>query len=253
MMFSRPKDEWSTFDHDENSFDLHEAAMRNNLRRVKALIEANKGENKDDWQHPGCWGAGHTPLFEAAHAGSIEVVKYLVEIAQCTIDKVNDDSIGQPGCTALHGAAMNGHTEIVRYLLEQGADKDKRNGSGWPPLHIAVQARNVDVVKVLMVHGADLDLQLTGVPLTAIQFARHTGDNDDIIQAIIDEPIRRRDDAPSNKRSVEQEENSDEEEQINKQSRINLAEGTDIAAVEEETKVASADEDSEPSSDEEED
>ena len=42
MMFSRPKDEWSTIGHDENSFDLHEAAMRNNLRRVKALIEANK-------------------------------------------------------------------------------------------------------------------------------------------------------------------------------------------------------------------
>jgi hypothetical protein len=41
------------------------------------------------------------------------------------------------GSTALHGAALRGADSIVRYLVENGAKVDARNGLGWTPLMIA--------------------------------------------------------------------------------------------------------------------
>ena len=89
--------------------------------------------------------------------------------------------------------------------------------------------------------------------------------NEEIKQAIRDEPRRRMDEAPG-KRATEQDrhpntsatasaqedEEEAKEEQSNKRPRLN-DEGAVVAEEEEETKVAEEDEDSEPSSDEDDD
>ena len=43
-------------------------------------------------------------------------------------------------------AAQNGHLEVVRLLLEAGADKDAPDANGWTALHIAAENGHLEVV-----------------------------------------------------------------------------------------------------------
>jgi ankyrin repeat protein len=70
---------------------------------------------------------------------------------------------GEP--CALHVAAEWGHADVVRELLERGADPDGRNGSygGWSPLHCAIHrghgpARYGEIITLLMARGAQVDI-----------------------------------------------------------------------------------------------
>lgn len=64
----------------------------------------------------------------------------------------------------MHWAAISGHTEIVKFLLEKGANIQAETGSKMNALHGAVEGGRIDTVKVLMefVQGKDeLKLALT--------------------------------------------------------------------------------------------
>ena len=47
--------------------------------------------------------------------------------------------------------------DVVRVLVEQGADIDKAKNDGATPLFIASQNGHVDVVRVLVEQGADIN------------------------------------------------------------------------------------------------
>ena len=59
------------------------------------------------------------------------------------------------GATAVLGASQNGHLEIVRLLLESGADKDLTKNDGATALTIASQNGHLEVVRLLLESGAD--------------------------------------------------------------------------------------------------
>ena len=59
--------------------------------------------------------------------------------------------------TALHAAASRGDQEIVRILLEAGADPNARQEGGFVPLHSAAQNGNLPVAELLLRHGAKAD------------------------------------------------------------------------------------------------
>ncbi|MGO9840012.1 MAG: ankyrin repeat domain-containing protein [Candidatus Acidiferrales bacterium] len=50
----------------------------------------------------------------------------------------------------------SGHTEIVKWLLETGADANYRYGPGYSPLLTAAANGHLEIVKLLLAHGADL-------------------------------------------------------------------------------------------------
>ena len=67
----------------------------------------------------------------AAMRGHFNVVKYIVDNVE---DKNPSDSIGD---TPLHRAAMGGHLAIVKYIMDNIEDKSPKDQEGNTPLHYA--------------------------------------------------------------------------------------------------------------------
>ena len=63
--------------------------------------------------------------------------------------------------TPLHAASHFGRADIVRWLLNNGADANSRTntGSSWTPLHIAVHSMEVEPIPILLEHNADINSQ----------------------------------------------------------------------------------------------
>ncbi|KAN0092689.1 Ankyrin repeat-containing domain protein [Tylopilus felleus] len=74
------------------------------------------------------------------------------------------------GRTPLHWAASAGATEVVRYLIDQGADVTKVDGGGWAALHIAVSAGHQEVVQELIGAAADVN-QKNDKGITSLHYA----------------------------------------------------------------------------------
>jgi ankyrin repeat protein len=101
------------------------------------------------------------------------------------MDKEKADTYCQ---TPLYRAAFKGHLEVVRYLVEQGADKEKADNYSRTPLHIAAGQGHADVVVCLLSHGAKLNVRDTTGRLPVDVAA-----TEEIKQIIRDEEQRRRD------------------------------------------------------------
>ncbi|MHC4439521.1 MAG: ankyrin repeat domain-containing protein, partial [Planctomycetota bacterium] len=71
---------------------------------------------------------GSTPLLVAATFGQVEVVKFLIEKG------ANVNATSNDGSTALHGAAFFCHPGIVKLLLDKGAEVNAKNIRGETPL-----------------------------------------------------------------------------------------------------------------------
>ena len=56
-------------------------------------------------------------------------------------------------------AARNGHTQVVRMLIEKGADPNIQDIIGWTALMKAAHKGNVEIAQILINNGADLNLK----------------------------------------------------------------------------------------------
>ena len=68
------------------------------------------------------------------------------------------------GFVALHVASYFGHSNVVRLLLDNGADVDKiaMNGSELTALQSAVACMHTDVVRVLLDYNTNVNLRMLG-------------------------------------------------------------------------------------------
>lgn len=97
---------------------------------------------------------GHTALMFAAFNGHSEIVLYLLD-AGAEIDRV--DYLGR---TALLYGSTGPFPETVRILLDRGADPNKVDGDEhFSPLMHAAAEGHLEVVKVLLEYGADRSLR----------------------------------------------------------------------------------------------
>ncbi|ENH68893.1 Ankyrin-1 [Fusarium oxysporum f. sp. cubense race 1] len=81
--------------------------------------------------------------------GNIEVVKMLLEKG------ADAAAANEYGRTPLHEASENSHLEIAKMLLEKGEDAGTANKYGWTPLHEASKNGHLEIAKMLLEKGAD--------------------------------------------------------------------------------------------------
>ena len=92
-----------------------------------------------------------TPLIDATMFGKTEIVKILID-AGAEIDLVDNS-----GSTALHESAIMGELAIAKILIEAGAAIDKKNQYNATPLHAATTKGHIDVSEYLIKKGADVN------------------------------------------------------------------------------------------------
>jgi ankyrin repeat protein len=89
-----------------------------------------------------------SPLVAAAGRGHLEVVRYL-------LDEGADINLRYfDGYTAVEWACVSGRSEAAALLLARGADTSPR-ADGWIPLMWASTRGHTDVVELLLAHGCD--------------------------------------------------------------------------------------------------
>jgi len=111
---------------------------------------------------------------------ALEAVRLQVEWG-ADVNAVNED-----GLTALHGAALNGANEIVRYLVEHGATMDMWDNYQQTPLSIALGMRlpwipyGDELGEIIQPDTAALLLELGATSVDAPDYFNPPGDDSDI-------------------------------------------------------------------------
>ncbi len=119
-------------------------------------------------------------LFDAAHDGELLLVKQAL-----TGDGLAVDAVDAEKRTALMLASFNGHTDVVTYLLERGADVKAVDASRRTALMFASSGPFTETVKVLLKGGADPNATDSFETWTALMFAASEG-HKDVCQALLD-------------------------------------------------------------------
>ncbi|GAA5821257.1 hypothetical protein JCM3770_007386 [Rhodotorula araucariae] len=95
---------------------------------------------------------GLAPLHYAAQRGHTEVVKWLIEEAGAMPEL--EDGEGE---TPLHKAAHRGHLDVCRFLISRDVDVDAADSDGWTALHNAASRGWLDVARLLLDAGSAVD------------------------------------------------------------------------------------------------
>jgi ankyrin repeat protein len=128
---------------------------------------------------------GDAPLVMAAYEGHTEILRLLLEAGA-------DITAVDPGmkATALHAAAYAGRTDAARLLIDHGIDIDKQGPrNGYTALHDAIWQNNIETARVLVEAGANLNLE-SHRGETPLQFARSSRRKE--ITALIEQKLATR-------------------------------------------------------------
>ena len=119
------------------------ASEKGKLPMVKMLVEAGASVCARDHM-------GRTCFWMAAAFGHTETARYLVRLKGVDVDAEADD-----GLTAVLAAAQENHPDVMKVLIDAGADIEARdNSDGRTPLHVVSQRGHIRAVEVLIRAGA---------------------------------------------------------------------------------------------------
>lgn len=142
---------------------LHYAACGGHETVVHVLLEAaaNVEEHNEN---------GHTPLMEAASAGHVGVASTLLEKGAGINTHSNEFKE-----SALTLACYKGHLDMVKFLLEAGADHEHKTDEMHTALMEACMDGHVDVARLLLNSGAQVNMPIDSFesPLTLAACGGH--------------------------------------------------------------------------------
>lgn len=140
--------------------DFFEAAEAGDVATLNDLLDRGMPVEATDIQ-------GYSVLMYAARAGQLESVRLLLERG-AKVDARN--ALGE---TALMLAAFNGHLATTKFLLRLGAAIDAGQGQ-WSALHYAANQNQVEVLRLLLERGADPNAQAVN-GITPLHMAAREG------------------------------------------------------------------------------
>lgn len=128
-----------------DELDVFEAAGFGDVDRLTELL------NDEPSLVTSYSGDGFTALHFAAFFGRYEAAALLIERG------AEVDALGRGWMTgtAMHSAASRLQSDVVRILLEAGANPKVRQSAGWTPLHAAAMNGDLTSVELLLASGAD--------------------------------------------------------------------------------------------------
>ncbi|CAH0549633.1 unnamed protein product [Brassicogethes aeneus] len=132
---------------------------------LKLLLEAGAVEQQDG---EGC---GYESQMSLASTSSEQSPEPLFDL---------QDIHGQ---AALHVAARLGQAQVVKVLLEAGANADQADVDGWTPLRAAAWGGHTEVVELLVKHGCSLD-SVDSENRTALRAASWSG-HEEIVRNLL--------------------------------------------------------------------
>ena len=114
-------------------------------------------------------------IHQACYDGNLDSVKYLIYNNKSLLEK-RDLS----GCTPLLCASIVSKQDIILYLVEQGANVNAQcrgfSYKGYTPLHFAYKSGKDQIVKILLDNGADTEIcDMYGVKPIQLQTTTHSG------------------------------------------------------------------------------
>ncbi|KAL4295385.1 hypothetical protein GQ457_12G023580 [Hibiscus cannabinus] len=121
---------------------LHIAAAKGSENCVLLLLDYGADPNCKDSE-------GSVPLWEAMSGGHDNVARLLQENG----GNLNAGDVGHFACTAAEQNNLNLLKEIVRYR----GDVTRPRNNGYTALHVAVCEENIEMVKFLLEQGADIN------------------------------------------------------------------------------------------------
>lgn len=125
---------------------LHWAAFHNDCVLVKELLKKGADTNAIDDEK-------RTPLHFAVGDGAVDAIEILVEENPNLLEKQ-----AKFGYTAMHHAALFGHSGVLRILKRMGANIDAISNKEKTPLHVVANKGNLEVVNTLIELGANKDI-----------------------------------------------------------------------------------------------
>ena len=97
---------------------------------------------------------GRSPMFVAAEKGMVEVIKLVLEKRDDF--NVNDPVVVPSGLRLLHVAAFHRRANVVKLLLDKGADKDITDEESMsPPLIMSLIGKCTTCASILLLAGAN--------------------------------------------------------------------------------------------------
>ena len=99
--------------------------------------------------------APNTPFSKAVYYGNLAEVEKMFSENKSLLNEKN-----QTEFLPLHIAVVEGHSEIVQYLISSGADINCKGMYRWSPLHLAVKFNQADIANLLLNNKADPNFKM---------------------------------------------------------------------------------------------
>ncbi len=156
---------------------LLQAILQGETETVKTLIK--EGEDVNEYwyyrEDDPFWYIGYTPLELATILGNLDIMRLLLDNG-ANPDRLVDGYLDMPALMYAENA------ETTQLFIDHGADIHAEYDGGGTPLHIA---DNAEVAKILIDYGADIDGQSVLFGNMPLHAASYRGKKD-VVQVLLD-------------------------------------------------------------------